>query len=166
MKEIGEYLKETRIKNGVSIEEVSEDLDMTYTQLENIEEGNIRAFKDIYALKEYIKVYSKYLGLDPEKLLDEFNDFLFEHTSKISLDDIIAAKNISKETENKKVLSPYTIEKKKKIKVKPILIVILILVIAILISYVIIICVNNKEKVNTELSSSNKIMEEYYEFTK
>lgn len=87
MKELGEYLKHTRISNGVSME-AAEDLELSTSQLENIENGNVRAFKDVYGLKQYIYQYAKYLGLNPEKVVDEFNGFLFEHTSKISLDDI------------------------------------------------------------------------------
>ena len=67
-------------------------------------EGNVRAFRDVLKLKVMIKDYAKYLGLDPEKIVDEFNDFLFEHTSKISLEDILEAKQ-KKEEEEKKIVS-------------------------------------------------------------
>ena len=112
MKEIGAYLKETRMGHGVTIEEASEDLNMTTSQLENIESGNTRSFRDVYQLKEYVHNYAKYLGLDPDQILDEFNDFLFEKTTKISLDDIKnAKKGRKKETveEEKKIASPYTL---------------------------------------------------------
>ena len=88
MKELGDYLKQTRIKNGVNITEACEDLDFSTSQLENIESGNVKAFKDVYELRDLIKSYSKYLGLDSDKVLDEFNGFLFQYTSKISLEDI------------------------------------------------------------------------------
>ena len=102
MKELGEYLKRTRISNGVSLTEACEDLEFSTSHLENIESGNVRAFKDVYELKEDIKVYAKYLGLDSEKVIDEFNNFLFQHTSKISLDDILAAQKKKEEDENEK----------------------------------------------------------------
>ena len=76
MKEIGNYLKQTRIHNGVSLEEASDDLNIPRDDLENLEEGNVRAFKDVYDLKDLVKSYSKYLGLNPDKVLDEFNDFI------------------------------------------------------------------------------------------
>ena len=69
MKELGEYLKRTRISNGVSLTEACEDLEFSTSHLENIESGNVRAFKDVYELKEDIKVYAKYLGLDSEKVI-------------------------------------------------------------------------------------------------
>lgn len=132
MKELGEYLKDTREENHVSINEVAEDLNMSVNIIENIEIGNTRAFRDMYDLKDKIKEYAKYLGLDPEKIIDEFNDFFFEHTSKISLDDILQAENMSKQNAEKKVESPYT--KPKKIKIdaryyKPILLIALVVMI-------------------------------------
>jgi len=107
MKELGEYLRQSRIKNGVSITEACEDLEFSTSQLENIESGNVRAFKDVYELKNSIKVYAKYLGLDSDKIVDEFNCFLFQHTSKISLSDILDAQRKKTDSE-KKVQSPYT----------------------------------------------------------
>ena len=53
MKEIGERLKETRESIGISIEEAAEDLKMRPSQIENIEAGNMEAFKDVFYLKYY-----------------------------------------------------------------------------------------------------------------
>lgn len=64
LKEIGEYLRDERRKNGVSINEASEDLNVNSSLIEAIEDGNSKAFKDIFELKDLIKVYAKYLGLD------------------------------------------------------------------------------------------------------
>jgi cytoskeleton protein RodZ len=82
MKELGEYLKHARVDNGVSIDEAASDLGLSTTQLENVESGNTRAFNDIYLLRQFIRQYAKYLGLDPDQVIDEFNDYLFEKTSK------------------------------------------------------------------------------------
>ncbi len=140
MKELGGYLRKTRIENGVTLEEAAEDMNISVTQLENIESGNTKAFKDVYKLKQHIKFYAKYLGLDPDKVVDNFNEFLFEHTSRISLDDIKKAREKSEsEEENKKVKSPYTIYHKPKVNLFPIfivvggLIIVLIIIILVLI---------------------------------
>ena len=77
MEEIAELLKETREESGIDLEEVSKDLDISEIILKNIEEGKIGSFKDIFVLKEYISDYAKYLGLDSEKIIDEFNEYLF-----------------------------------------------------------------------------------------
>ena len=122
MKELGEYLKRIRMGNGVSLTEACEDLEISTSHLENIESGNVRAFKDVYELREIIKSYAKYLGLEPEKVVDEFNDFLFQHTSKISLDDIRNAQKKKEQEESvKKVKSPYTLEYKEKFNFWPII---------------------------------------------
>ena len=118
MKELGQYLKEQRESNSVGLEEVSEDLDISKDDLENIEAGNIRAFRDVLSLKITIKTYAKYLGLDPEKVADEFNDFMFEHTSKISLLDILEAEKKTNEETKKQIRSPYTKIRKKKVNTK------------------------------------------------
>ena len=165
MKEIGEFLKSSRINNGVSIEEAADDLNLSVTQIENIEEGNTRAFKDLYALKNLVKEYGKYLGVETDSILDEFNDFMFEHTSKISLDDIKEARALKQQEEEKnKVVSPYTrIKTKKEIPLKPIIIT-LSIILGLLLFVFIIIQINSKEdNVTSELMGNEG--NEVYEFT-
>lgn len=110
MNEIGELLRTTRESSGVSLEEASGDLEIKALILENIEDGNIGCFKDIFVLKQYIYDYAKYLGLEPDKIVDEFNEYLFEYTSKIPLEDIEKAMNEQKKDEvvDDKIVSPYT----------------------------------------------------------
>ena len=148
MKELGEYLKKTRIGNGVSITEACEDLEFSTSHLENIESGNVKAFKDIYELKDSVRAYAKYLGLNPDKVTDEFNDFLFQHTTKISLDDIVAAQK-KKEENDKKVKSPYTREYKEKANLWPLA---YFLVGVIVIFVIIYIVVNSVNKVPTRIN--------------
>ena len=106
MNDIGLKLKEKREENGVSIEEVAEDLKMRPSQIISLEEGKKDDFKDVVFLKYFIRDYAKYLGLNGEELVDEFNEFLFDFTSKIPIEEIEKAKlnNINK----KEVVSPYT----------------------------------------------------------
>jgi len=112
LNEIGSILKTTRESSGVTIEEASTDLDIKGVVLENIEDGKIGCFKDVFELKEYIHNYAKYLGLDGDKLIDEFNEYLFEYTSRIPVKEIEKAVN-EKAKEEPKVLSPYTKEIRK-----------------------------------------------------
>lgn len=135
MKELGEYLKSTRISNGVSLSEAAEDLELSLAELENIESGNVKAFKDVYSLKQYVRQYAKYLGLDCEKVIDEFNGFLFEHTSKISLEDIRAAQKKMENIE-KKVQSPYTKVYKEKVNIWPFIIGFLVLFVLALVCFI------------------------------
>ena len=76
MKDIGERLKETRESMGITLEEAAEDLKVELTQIQNLEEGNMENFRDVYYLKYLIRDYSKYLGLDKEKLINESNFLL------------------------------------------------------------------------------------------
>ncbi len=136
MKEIGEKLKEARESIGVSIEEVAEDLKLRPSQIENIEAGNSDAFKDVFNLKYLIRDYSKYLGLNKEDLVDEFNEYLFDYTSRLSLEDIKLAKKERKQA--KRVRSPYTIEKKSNLPVLLFILWTIILVLVLVIVYFII----------------------------
>ncbi len=128
--------KEKREQNGLSIEEVAEDLKMRPTQISSIEEGKTEDFKDVFYLKYFIRDYAKYLGLDSEKILDEFNEYLFDVTSKIPVDVINQAKKERKEDNNKQS-SPYTKEVKKKLKIPKIIIGLIIVIIIIIVGYII-----------------------------
>ena len=135
MKDIGLKLKEKREENGVSVEEVAEDLKMRPSQIISLEEGKKEDFKDVLFLKYFIRDYAKYLGLDGEELVDEFNEFLFDFTSKIPVEEIEKAKqnNVNK----KEVVSPYTDISSNKIGLK-IFFAILGLVLVFVISYLVI----------------------------
>lgn len=139
MKEIGEKLKQTREEKGVTVEEAAEDLNLRVSQIENIEEGNLKVFKDVFYLKCFIRDYAKYLGLDEEKIIDEFNEYFFEETSKIPIKEIEkASKEKQKEKEQEKgAVSPYTIDEKKKSKAIPIIIGLIIALLVFLIGYIV-----------------------------
>lgn len=139
MKEIGEKLKEARENMGISIDEVSGDLNVPNKQIENLESGNMESFKDIFYLKYFIRDYSKYLGLNKEDLVEEFNEYLFDYTSKLSLDEIKKAqKEEKKDKIEKKIKSPYTIERKQGIYIPPIIIYIAIVLLIIILLFLII----------------------------
>ncbi len=135
MKNIGLKLKNKREENGLSIEEVAEDLKMRPSQISSIEEGKTEDFKDIFYLKYFIRDYAKYLGLDSEKTLDEFNEYLFDITSKIPIDLINQAKK-EKKVSNEAV-SPYTKENSK-IKIPKLIIGLAIILVIIIVGYFIV----------------------------
>ena len=140
MNEIGEKLKKAREDKGVSIDEASYDLNVKPAQIENIENGNVKAFKDVYYLKCFIRDYSKYLGFKAEDIMDEFNEYLYQQTSKIPIEEIEKA-NEEKQKEirqEKKVVSPYTLDEKPKSKLTTIIVGLIIMFLVILIGYVVI----------------------------
>lgn len=108
MKEIGEELREKRESMGVSLEEAASDINYKASQLKAIEEGNFKDFKDKFLLKTIIVDYAKYLGLETEDIIDEFNDYVFESTSKIPLNEIAKASKKLEKMDNGKIASPYT----------------------------------------------------------
>lgn len=147
MNEIGQSLKDAREKAGVNLDEASKDLNIQPLILENIEEGNIGCFKDIFLLKEYIQSYAKYLGLDDTKMIDEFNEYLFEYTSRIPVKDIEkAVLEKTKQPNNEEISSPYTqpTMKSKKIYYALIYILIIFLIIIAIIWSVKQITINNE----------------------
>lgn len=166
MKDIGNIFKEKREEIGVKLEEAASDLDITVAQLENLEDGNINAFKDIFFLKELIKKYATYLNVDGEKMIEEFNDFVFDFTSRIPVEEIEQkVKEIEKINEKetrKRISSPYTRKKVRKAKMKlvyffSILTIILVSATLILLN----VFLSSKKELNYNIGS-----EITYEFTK
>lgn len=133
MKDIGLKLKEKREENGVSVEEAAEDLKMRPSQIISLEEGKKEDFKDVVFLKYFIRDYAKYLGLDGEKMVDEFNEFLFDFTSKIPVEEIEKAKNSN--TKTKEIVSPYTNVKEENKALKMIILSVVIVVVLAILGY-------------------------------
>ena len=108
MNEIGENFKSARIDANVSLEEASAYTEIPLQYLEKIEAGNIGAFKDIFKLKEYLGDYAKYLGQDVSEVIDKFNEYMFEYTSKIPISEIEKAiEDTEDKTQLNPVVSPY-----------------------------------------------------------
>ena len=160
VKELGEEFRFLRKSNGVSKEEASSDLGITTKELECLENGNFKVFKDVYELKKVILNYAKYLGLPEEQIVDTFNDFLFEKTSKISKDDIVEIKK--KEDVEEKVSSPYTKIAKTRYDFAPIVLLVVLLVFISLVVYLVLSILKKNDDV--AILKGNEVV--CYEFTK
>ena len=134
MKDIGIKLKEKREANGVSVEEAADDMKMRPSQIESLEAGRKEDFKDVAMLKLFIRDYAKYLGLDGDKMIDDFNEFLFDFTSKIPLDEINKAKDNNKK---KEVVSPYTNVGNKNINYKFVILSIILVLVLVFVGYIV-----------------------------
>ena len=149
MKELGLIFKNKREENSISIEEASHDLNIDSDLIENLEIGNTKIFKDVIFLKELVSDYAKYLSLDKDKINEQLNDYLFEHTSKISLEDIEREKN---KIDSNRVCSPYTNPIKEKTleinkpEYKLALIVTLMLLFVLMLILIKLFLINNTEK--------------------
>lgn len=137
MIEVGDTLRSSREVSGVTLEEVSTDLEIPVILLEQIEDGNMGAFKDVFELKEYIRKYAKYIGLDPDEIIDVFNGDMFERTSKIPMDKIEEAvkENAIEEEKDTRVASPYT-KAIPKIKTTPYIVALVIAIIIMVIALI------------------------------
>lgn len=164
LKEIGEKLKDARENIGIALEEAAEDLKMSAKQLEELEQGNMEAFKDVLSIKYFIRDYAKYLGLNYEDIVDEFNEYLFDYTSKISLQEIKEAKKKIKGEEEKRIASPYTIEHKEKNGLVPIIIGFLLILLVAIIIYFSYLLIRDTDKKSDDGVVMNVNMEDFYEF--
>ncbi len=108
MEELGLKFSEAREDNVISLEEAAEDLGVPIEELDNLEKGNIKFFDNVLRVRQLIEKYGKYLGLDYENMVENFNEYLFDFTSKISVEAIKKAKK--KEESGERVKSPYTVE--------------------------------------------------------
>ena len=168
MKDLGLIFKNKREENSISIEEASHDLNVDKDIIENLEIGNTKIFKDIIFLKQLVNDYAKYLSLDKDRINEQLNDYLFEHTSKISLKDIETEKN---KVENNRISSPYTnpIKEKtleiNKAEYKLALIVSLILLFILMLVLVKLFLINNTEKIKGQrYEKKNEFTKQTYNY--
>ena len=161
VKELGEEFRRLRKSNGVSKEEASQDLSITEKELECLENGNFKVFKDVYELKRIILNYAKYLGIAEDKIIDIFNDFLFEKTSKISKSDILEIKK--KEEQEEKVSSPYTKIGKTRYDFAPIVLLVVLLIFISLVVYLVLSFFKKDDQEVAVLKGKEVVC---YEFTK
>ena len=163
MKDIGVLFKEKREDIGIKIEEAASDMDVTVAQLVNLEDGNVNAFKDIFFLKDLIKKYAKYLNDDENTVMDEFNDFVFDFTSKIPVAEIEEKiKEIEKEQDKEEVTrisSPYTNKKVRKAKIKPVVYLTVITIILVCITLIILNSFLNDQKSKFNYEGSERLYE-------
>ena len=163
MKDIGIVFKEKREEIGIKMDEAAADLEITTAQLENLEDGNVNAFKDIFFLKELIKKYAKYLNIYEDEVISEFNDFVFDYTSRIPIEEIEAkVKEIEKETEKEertRVSSPYTKKRVKKAKLKPVFYYSVITIILVTVTLILLNLFLSSKRANTTIERSFVINE-------
>ena len=140
MKEIGESFREARETIGISKTEVIKDLNITESQLDNLEDG---------------------LNLDEDDIMDKFNDFMFGYTSRIPIEDILEQTReiniIEKQNEVNKIASPYTVKRKKKSGLK--YAIIYIVSVIILVILVVLIVKFITDKTTKETLNNNYIVE-------
>ena len=130
MIEIGLVYKNTRDSNGLTIEEVANDNNISVEELKNFEAGDVGQFEDIFRIKELIEILSKYYSIKSEDYILKFNSFLYDFTSRIPLDEVEKhSTKVGTEESEEKMVSPYTHPIKKKNKAFSYVVIALILLI-------------------------------------
>ncbi len=69
MTELGEILKEARMKKGYDIEEIQKITKIQKRYLEAIEGGNLDALPGHFYARAFVKSYAEVVGLDPDSVL-------------------------------------------------------------------------------------------------
>ncbi len=83
---VGLMLKKTRLKYNLTLQDVSNYLNIRRFQIESIEEGRFHELPATAYAVGFIKSYSSYLGLDPDLMVDRFKQETGKQVQKIDLD--------------------------------------------------------------------------------
>lgn len=73
MESPGTRLKRLRLEKGISLEEVHKKTKVHLNILKAIEEDNLINFSPVY-LKGFLKIYCKFLGVDPHEYIPEYKE--------------------------------------------------------------------------------------------
>ena len=76
MDEVGKKLREARIDKGYTIDDLQQITKIQKRYLIAIEEGNFDALPGDFYVRAFIKQYAETVGLDGQKLLDQYSDEL------------------------------------------------------------------------------------------
>ncbi|QGG48246.1 helix-turn-helix domain-containing protein [Heliorestis convoluta] len=87
-------LKETRERKGISLEQAERDTNIRKPYLIGLEEGDYDQLPGRVYTIGFLRSYGKYLGLDPEPLIQEF-----KHNNTTELAETVEIESHSKETE-------------------------------------------------------------------
>lgn len=77
MNELGEFLKNERLKKGISLDELQEITKIRTKYLKAIEDGDLNVIPALIYAKGFVKSYAEALGLDGNELLQKYS-YLFQ----------------------------------------------------------------------------------------
>lgn len=72
LKEFSALLKAEREAKKITLKEISDSSRINIKFLEAIEEGDFEVISEVY-IRAFLKTYAKYIGLNPEKVLTDFD---------------------------------------------------------------------------------------------
>lgn len=122
LEKIGSILKQRRIEQNLTIQQIHEKTKLSTTQLEAIERGDIAFFKeDLSYLSYFVRYYANALGINYDDLREDMDHTISEFTSSLTLSQIqkqeALTNNIKQKTksESKKHYTSTVIKPKKRI---------------------------------------------------
>lgn len=125
MKEIGQRLRDARVKKGLSLEDVAEQTRIRQRYLLAMEEGDFGSIPGIVYVKGFLKQYAQTVGLNPQEMLDQFQRYAGENSPELA--------NTKQELKPLKPVAPAT--KTRKVNVKKIVITTVVLVLMVALAY-------------------------------
>ncbi|ADD02889.1 conserved hypothetical protein [Thermoanaerobacter mathranii subsp. mathranii str. A3] len=96
MKELGEFLKNERIKKGLTLEEIQEITKIRIRYLKAIEDGDFSIMPALVYAKGFVKSYAEALGLDGNELVKKY-EYLFQEKEEETLPNIETNSSYKKE---------------------------------------------------------------------
>lgn len=82
MNEIGEILKQARIEQGYTLEDLQQTTKIQKRYLQAVEEGNMEILPGRFYARAFVKQYADIVGLDGEQLLEEHANQTSEEASE------------------------------------------------------------------------------------
>ncbi|MBN2545342.1 MAG: helix-turn-helix domain-containing protein [Spirochaetes bacterium] len=73
MDSLGEYLKEERLKLKVNLHQIAKETNISLKYLEAIENDEYSAFPGEAYLKGFLRTYCRYIGLDPDEVINKYD---------------------------------------------------------------------------------------------
>lgn len=82
MNELGHILREARETKGYTLEDVQEEIRINAKYLKSLESGDYQALPTPVHVRGFLRNYARFLGLDPQPLLDRYESYLSRPPSK------------------------------------------------------------------------------------
>ena len=132
MKNVGEELRLSREKLGLSLEEMSNRTKIAVDRLQAIENGDLAFFDDdISYLRYYIRFYCNALGVDFNQFRDELDQSIVDFQTTLKLQKIEMNQNSEKSIKKKADFHNFKFNTKRKIDLPVLLMIIIIVVLVI-----------------------------------
>lgn len=135
MDEVGKKLREARIDKGYTIDDLQQITKIQKRYLIAIEEGNFDALPGDFYVRAFIKQYAETVGLDGQKLLDQYSDELPQSASTIAAAEEEEQQPTDKRREARPLLGASTVTARAKNYLPQIIIVAVVTIIIIILSY-------------------------------